>query len=175
MEDTTLGKIFSFGGSSGDLTSGEITFIIELLAAMKTSEEIQEAFMKFTNGEKKLSGSTIQQIQLKYADRIKSKNKAYLNNIEGCPLAHAKVRLEIAQEVIRDSMVKRSSRTMKITNDEGEDIIVPEDPKMDGPTILNALKYALAEMTQVEEAKSQRPPGEVNEDESWQLDNGTNG
>lgn len=73
-------------------TPGEITFVIENLAAMCPIDEVQELFFKFTNEAKRISGSEVQQIQLRHGARIKRQNEIYLSNLEGNPLAHLKVR-----------------------------------------------------------------------------------
>lgn len=56
-------------GDHGSFTPGEVTYVIELLAAMTPIDEVQELFVKFTNDTKTISGSAVQQIQLKFADR----------------------------------------------------------------------------------------------------------
>lgn len=86
-----MSKSISFDGF-GEYTPGEVTFIIESLAAMQTSEEVQEGFRNFTNGQKVLPGQVIQLIQLKFADKIRRQTEIYLNNIQGNPLAHLRVR-----------------------------------------------------------------------------------
>lgn len=72
----------------GDFTSGEITFVIEHLASLVPQDEIQELFFKFTAETKRLPGTIIQQIQLKYSDRIRRQSEMYLSNVKGNPLAH---------------------------------------------------------------------------------------
>lgn len=83
-----------------EYTAGEIAYIVELLAAMISYEEVKELFIKFSEG-KKVTSSTLQQIQLRFSDKISTQNEIYLKNIEGNPLSHLKIRLDIAYKILR--------------------------------------------------------------------------
>ncbi len=65
-----MSRTISFG-DFGEYTPGEVTYIIELLSAMVPIDECQELFLKFTTGKKSLPGQVVQQVQLKYADKIR--------------------------------------------------------------------------------------------------------
>lgn len=83
-----------------EYTAGEISYVLELLAAMCSTEEIKELFLKFSEG-KRITNSTIQQLQMRFADKIAIQHALYINNIEGNPLSHLKIRLDIAYKILR--------------------------------------------------------------------------
>lgn len=87
-----MSKMVDFG-EFGQFSIAEVTFIIEMLAALLPLNDLQEAFFKFTNSKRALPGPVIQQIQLKYADKIKRQNELYLSNVQGNPLAHLRIRI----------------------------------------------------------------------------------
>lgn len=163
-----MSKNISFG-EYGEYSTGEIAYVIELLAAMRPVDEVQELFLKFTNNIKGLPGAVVQQIQLKYSDRIKRQNDMYLSNINGNPLAHLRVRLDIAYKILRDSLVDRPSHTLKVG--EGDFQVVN---KKDNPTALNALKLAMQDMAKHEEEereKAKEDPRTESED-NWNIQDG---
>jgi hypothetical protein len=133
-------------GEHGIYTPGEVTLIIELLSALVPIDEIQERFALFTGDMKKVSGSAIQQIQLRYSDRIRKQNDMYLKNIDGNPLAHMKIRLDIYYRILRDSLKQRPSHSVKHGEDSYELVL-----KADNPTALNALKLAMQDMAKQRE------------------------
>lgn len=110
------------------------------------TDEIQELFFKFTNEKKALPGAVIQQIQLRYAEKIKKQNEAYLKNIDGNPLAHLRIRLDIAYKIVRDSLKERPSHTVRLSEDELEVVF-----KADNPTAINAIKMAIQDLNKREE------------------------
>ena len=103
-------------------TSGEITFVIEKLGAMQNYVETQEEFFEFTDKTKKIPKSVIQQIELKFNDKIKRQNELYLTYIDGNPLAHLKIRLDIAYKILQDSLKARPAYTIKTGDGEYETI-----------------------------------------------------
>lgn len=159
-------------GEFGDYSSGEVAYIIELLSAMQTPEEIQEAFYRFTEGRRGVRGEVIQMIQIRFSDRIKRQSEVYLNNIEGNPLAHLRVRLDIAYKIMKDSLRLRPSHTIKRGEDDYEVVM-----KSDNVTALNALKLAMQDLTKREEldnVKLKKAQVEnLNELQSeWEIDDG---
>lgn len=159
-------------GEHGVYTPGEVTYVIELLAAMTPTDEIQELFFKFTNEQKRIPGPAIQQIQLRYSDRIRRQNEIYLANVNGNPLAHVKVRLDIAYKILRDSLRQRPSHTIKRGEDDFEVVM-----KADNVTALNALKLAMQDLAKQEELEIARnkkvsTEGIEEVDTEWEVNDG---
>ncbi len=137
-EGMTFGDIY--------LSTGELTCIVELLGALKTYEEVQDAFYSFCDKEKSVSKNVIQQVQLRFADKIKAQKQLYLENIEGCPLAHLKVRVDIAYKILQDSLKQRPAYIIKVGADKYETIY-----KADNITALRALQLVMQDLNKREE------------------------
>lgn len=151
------------------LSPGEITYIIELLAGFKDYEEVCALFFEFTEGEKRLPKKAIQQIQLKFSDKIKRQNELYLTYIEGNPLAHLKVRLDIAYKILKDSLKLKPAFTIKVGDGEYETVM-----KADNVTALRALQLAMNDLNKREELdieqKKNAPLDQTNS--SWDVNDG---
>ena len=159
-------------GPHGEFSPGEITYVIELLSAMCPVDEIQDMFLKFTNGVKPIPGQVIQQIQLKYADKIRRQNEMYISNVDGNPLAHLRVRLDIAYKILRDALKPEPSHTLKKSNDEYEIVY-----KIDRTNALNALKLVMTDLNNREKLdndKAKKAEGEGIEEISkeWNVEDG---
>lgn len=124
----------------------EITYVIELLAAMASETEIKKKFFEFTYPGKVISGKTIQKISLRFAKQIRERNEAYLRNIKGNPLAHPRIRLDILYRIVEDSLIQRPSHSVKVSNEEYEVVT-----KADNPTAINAIKLATMDLVKREE------------------------
>lgn len=125
--------------------NSEIAYVIELLAAMCTVQEVKKKFFEFTYPGKDISAKTIQKISLRFAKKIRERNEAYLRNIQGNPLAHQRVRLDILHRIIEDSMKQRPSHSVKIADDQYEVVT-----KADNPTAINAIKLAMTDLNERE-------------------------
>lgn len=160
-------------GSGGDFSPAEVTYVIELLATMESLESIQDLFYKFTNETKKLPGTVVQQIQLKYRERIQRQSELYLTNLKGNPLFHLRIRLDIANKVLKDAMKPRPSHTVKLGEDNYEVVY-----KADNATALNALKLViqdLAEREKQDRAKEQETPKTAEDNDpskNWEIEDG---
>lgn len=159
------------------LDAGELTFVIELLAALCTEEQVCDRFEQFTNGTKTINARTIQKVQLRYKKLIERQTKAYLTNIKGNPLAHERVLLDILHKVIMESMKERPSHSVKVGDNEFE---VVEKP--DFSSVLAAIKIAktivhdkrsLDQKDQKDNTNSTREKlEEIIETEGWEVDAG---
>ena len=127
-----------------ELESSEVAYAIELMAAMAPESEIIERFKGFCG--KEITRKTLNKLSLRFAKQIREQNEAYLKNISGCPLSHARIRLDILNRIVEDSRKQRASHSVKITNDDYEVVT-----KADNPTAINALKQAFNEMMKREE------------------------
>lgn len=128
------------------LEAQEVAYIIELIAAMSTTEEIKKKFFEFTYPGKAISAKQIQKISLRFAKQIRERNEAYLRNIAGNPLAHQRVRLDILHRIIDDSLKQRPSHSVKVGDDHYEVVT-----KADNPTAINAIKLAMTDLNKREE------------------------
>lgn len=142
------------------LEPGEISYIIELLAAMCSEEDIKKKFFEFTYPGKALSGKTLQKVSFRFAKQIRERNDTYLRNIKGNPLAHQRVRLDILQRIVEDSMKQRASHSVKITNEDYEVVT-----KADNPTAINAIKLAMLDLVKREELDMQKLKLDQEEDD----------
>lgn len=96
----------------------------------------------------------------------------YLTNLEGNPLFHVKVRLDIAYKVLRDALKQRPSHTIKRGEDDFEVVM-----KADNVTALNALKIAMQDLAKQEELdmarnKKTSDSGIEQVDTEWEVDTG---
>lgn len=149
---------------------GEISYVIELLAAMCSEDEIKKKFFEFTFPGKAITGKQIQRISLRFAKQIRERNEAYLRNIKGNPLAHMRVRLDILNRIVEDSLKERPSHSVKTSTDEYEIVT-----KRDNPTAINAIKLAIFDLTkreeldmkqkELEEGKEDEDDGEIDIDD----------
>lgn len=153
--------------------ASEIAYVIELLAAMCTVDEIKKKFFEFTYPGKTLSAKTIQKIILRFGKQIRERNEAYLRNISGNPLAHQRVRLDILQRIVDDSMKQRPSHSVKIADDQYEVVT-----KADNPTAINAIKLAMTDLNKREELDLAKQKLKLDEDDEdfeigeFEVDNG---
>lgn len=126
--------------------AAEIAYIIELLAAMSSTKEIQNKVREFTTPPKALGIKTLQKIQLRFAKQIRERNEAYLRNVEGNPLAHQRVRLDILQRIIDDCLIQRPSHAVKTGEDNFEVVT-----KADNNNAINAVKLAMTDINKSQE------------------------
>ncbi len=96
----------------------------------------------------------------------------YLSNVSGNPLAHQRVRLDIAYKILRDALKPEPSHTLKKSNDEYEIVY-----KVDRTNALNALKLAMQDLNDKEKIDIVKGKKEENDqpDKSaseWQVEDG---
>ena len=138
-----MSKEYMFGFDGYE--PGEISYVIELLGAMATIAEIQQKFKEFTEGQKTISPKTIQSISIRFAKRIEDSNKKYLKNIDGNPLAHLRIRLDILDKIVKDCVQYKFMKSFRTDSGFATELVP------DYPTALNALKQAMTEMHKKEE------------------------
>jgi hypothetical protein len=157
-------------GPIDNLEPAEVGYVIELLAAMSTPDEIKEKFINFTEPAKAISFKTIQKIAMKYSKDIAERNKTYLEYVEGNPLAHRRVRMDILERIVKEAMTLRPSHSVRL-GDDFEMVM-----KADFPSALNALKLAAAEMLKLDELRAlEKEAGKVtniDDEEGYESNNG---
>lgn len=121
----------------GDFTRGEIIYIIQLSAALQSNDEIEEKFHKLTKGQKSIKGTQIIEIQADFSSTIAKKSEIYLKNINGNPMAHPRIILDMCLELYKECRKKTPSHTIKISH-EAYEVVEKEDLK----TALAAVKLA---------------------------------
>lgn len=151
---------------------GEIAYVIELLAAMCTPEEIKDKFFSFTEPGKVISHKTIQKIAMRYSKQISERNAIYLKNLNGNPLSHRRVRLDVLQRIIKECLTSRPSHSIRVGDD--YEMVM----KADHGNAISALKLVLQEMDKQEEVRAlEKQVGlgeedEEDEDDGYEADNG---
>ena len=125
------------------LSLAERRFVIELLAAMRTPSEIQQSFSAFNNGTKTISIQAIKQVEKEHIYEVRTQNELYLKHIEGNPLAHRRIRLDIYNKVVTDAFKEIIEKYIQNPNDESFEGI---PMKRDYGSIIRALDAARKEM-----------------------------
>jgi len=131
-----LGKGFD-SSKYGDITHGEVVYVIKLSAMLCSVDEIQAKFRGFTNGTKNIRGEVVQEIQADFAKRIQREADAYLKYVDGNPFAHPRLVLDMYLEIYTDARIPRPTQTFKLGPDDWR---VSEEP--DNKTALNAIDSA---------------------------------
>lgn len=147
-------------------TAGEVSFVIELLAAMCPAEEIQLKFNDFTEGQKKISKKNIQLITLRFGKKISEMNSRYLKNVKGNPLSHQRVRLDILERIVKQCLIERPSHSIR----SGDDFEVVK--KADYANAINALKLVMADLAKREELDNVKKKEAGTDIQDWEIDDG---
>lgn len=157
----------------GDFTRGEIIVIIQLLAAMLSKEEIITKFYTYFNKQKKISASTIIEIQADFDMYITSKSEEYLENIKKCPFAHNRILLDSVYDIYKECRKPSPSHTIK-TGDNTYETIEKQDLK----TALSAVKVAIDYQLNLEKLKlmkdKNKPMIPDTLSSEWVIDDGLN-
>lgn len=159
----------------GNYTHGEIVYIIKLSAALRPVEEIIDRFYTFTGRDKRVTGDIVLEIQADFTNRITRESEIYLKNIEGNPLAHDRIVLDILWDIVRECRKPMPSHTIKIADNQ-YDIV----EKCDNDTAIKAIKLAIDHLNtkkkmSIEEERRKPPVVEtVKEDEpmGWEISDG---
>ncbi len=131
-----LGKNFD-SSKYGDLSYGEVVFVIKMSSMLCSIEEIQAKFREFSNNTKNISGKIVQEIQADFSKRIQREADTYLKNVEGSPFSHPRLVLDMYLEIYKDSRVPRPKQTFRLGPDEWQ---VAEEA--DNRCALNAIDSA---------------------------------
>src|ERR1035437_6157585 len=114
-----LGKNFE-PNKYGDISYGEVVFVIKTSAMLCSIEEIQTKFREFSNSTKNISGKVVQEIQADFSKRIQKEADIYLKNVEGSPFSHPRLVLDMYMEIYKDSRVPRPKQTFRTGPEEWE-------------------------------------------------------
>lgn len=149
------------------LEPGEVSFIIELLAAMAPMSEIKNRLFELSG--KIISEKTVRKVQIRYANVVQEQMKAYLNNIEGSPLAHPRIRLDLLYRIVQDCLTQRPDKSIRVDPENFEVV-----SKADNSTAVQAIKLAAQDMAALENIKIQKKDKGIDDDdsESYEVDTG---
>lgn len=164
----------------GDFTRGEVILIIQLSAALQTIDEIINKFYTFTDKKKKITGSQVMEIQADFSTFIAKKSSVYLSNVDGNPLAHPRIILDLCLELYKECRIKTPTHSIKVADNLYETV-----EKSDLKTALAALKLAKdfqvelkkIKMEEEKEKKKNNIPTNapaISEAESWEVDDQLN-
>ena len=149
------------------LSSGECSYIVELLSAMESIENIKTKFREFSGRE--ITPALVYKIALRFSKQIREKTKTYLDNVGGEPLAHSRIRLRILNKVIEDASIQRPSHTVKElktdpnTGEVTENVILVK--KADNASVIAALGLAQKEINEDRKLRVLEDKNKVVEDD----------
>lgn len=109
----------------GHLSDEHRAFVFMKLALKCPYNEIKQEFEQFF--ETKLDGRVIINLQAKFKDEIKSISEQELNNLDGVPISHSRVRLEIIYKGLLYAMKERTVGNYKEGKLGHEEWIVEKD------------------------------------------------